>query len=676
MKSFSQSPVTGTATRAAAPVKSLHLSFNSCSSESGVTTTTKATQAPHRRALILLLALLCLSLWSRPAEASDSDTAAVQMEGIVVVANSESTPVREIGSSVTIITAQEIKQSQKQSVTEVLRDVPGLDVVQTGARGGQTSVFMRGANSGHTLVLIDGVEMNDPSSPNGAFDFADLSVENIERIEVLRGSQSILYGSDAIGGVIDIITRDGSGPPKTTLSANYGAYTTSKLSATTSGAKPHVSYSVGVSRTDTKGFSATDSRPNNERDGFGLTSLSGKLVLRPDEFTQLRFMARSSQSATDLDKGFGSSVDSVIFDDLNNRQTAHKSFLKAEAETTSRNNIWRAKISAALANTTRTSNDAPDAVYGPGFSAANYDAETSHFAFKGVVTPFAKQRLIVGVETERELMSSTTDFGFGANTLNGLHARTTGVYGLAQVSALDKVFVTVGVRNDNHERFGNHTSFRATSAFAIPRTKTRLKASYGDGFNAPSLFELFDPTYGDTTLQPEESESWDIGFEQRVLAERIAFGVTWFHQSITNIFGSDASFRTINIASARSEGAEVFVSVRSKSLAARVDYTYTDAIDRADGSALVRRAKNKVAGRVTYTLDEQTSAGLQVLHVGPRPGVAPTSYTVVGMTAQRGVFENVTVTGRIDNLFNERYQEVLHYSTSGRAAYFGVRYTL
>ena len=673
MKSFARSLMTVTATRAAAPVKSLHLSFNSGSSEFVVV---PATKKPHRPPLLLLLALLCLSAVSRRAEASDSDTSAAQMEGIVVVANSERTPVREIGSSVTIITAQEIQQSQKQSVTEVLRDVPGLDVVQTGARGGQTSVFMRGANSGHTLVLIDGVEMNDPSSPNGAFDFADLSVENVERIEVLRGSQSILYGSDAIGGVIDIITRDGSGPSKTTLGANYGAYTTSKLSASASGSRPHVSYSVGVSRTDTKGFSATDSRVNNERDGFGLTSLSGKLVLRPDEFTQLRFVARSSQSATDLDKGFSSFENPGVFDDLNNRQTARKSFLKSEVERSSRNNIWRAKISVALANTTRTSTDAPDAVYGSGSSAANYDAETSHFAFKGIVTPFAKQRLIVGVETERELMSSTTDFGFGVSALNGLHARTTGVYGLAQVSALDNVFVTVGIRNDNHERFGNHTSFRATSALAIPRIKTRLKASYGDGFNAPSLFELFDPLYGDTTLQPEESESWDVGFEQRVLAERIAFGVTWFHQSITNIFGSDASFRTINIASARSEGAEVFVTARSKDLAARVDYTYTDAVDRADGSALVRRAKNKVAGRVTYTLDVRTSAGFQVLHVGPRPGVASTSYTVVGMTAQRRILENVTVTGRVENLFNERYQEVLHYSTSGRAAYFGVRYTL
>ncbi len=640
------------------------------------------------RAAVLVLTMSSQALFASEADTTDVPTNEVyQLDGIVVVANSEVTPMREVGSSVTVITAQEIKKSQKQSVTEVLRTVPGLDVVQTGARGGQTSVFMRGANSGHTLVIVDGIEMNDPSSPNGAFDFADLSVDNIERIEVLRGSQSILYGSDAIGGVISIITRQGVGAPKSTFSADYGAYSTSKLTARTSGSNLRTSYSFSASRTDTKGFSATDSRLNNESDGFGLTSLSGKLVVRPSEFSQLRFVVRSSQSQTEIDKSFSSFTNPGIFDDINNVQDSRKSFLKAESDVTTSNDVLRVKAFATLANNKRTANDSPDPVFGPGFQSSSYDAETSHFGLKGVITPLKRQRLIVGVETERELLSQRTDFGFGASALNGLNVRTTGVYGLAQVNAGDNVFATFGVRNDNHDLFGSNTSFRATATFVIPRMETRFKASFGDGFNAPSLFQLFDPSFGNMALQPEESESWDVGIEQRFADDDVSVGVTWFHQSINNIFGFDpVTFRTINIAAARSEGAEMFAELRSGKVTARIDYTYTDAIDKADGSSLLRRARNKVNAHMTYTHDESTSAGFTFQHVGPRPDnnfevfpaerISLESYTLVGLTAQRRIVENVIVTGRVENLLDEKYQEVLHYATSGRALYFGIRYSL
>ncbi len=639
-------------------------------------------------ALFVMMLIPLIGGFASRSLADVPDTTSVhQLEGIVVVANSENTPVREVGSSVTVITAEEIERSQQQSVTEILRNVPGLDVVQTGARGGLTSVCMRGSNSGHTLVIVDGIEMNDPSSPNGAFDFADLSVDNIERIEVLRGSQSILYGSEAIGGVISIITRTGAGARKTTLSANYGAFSTSKVSAVTSGSTARVSYSLSASRTDSKGFSATESLVSNERDDYGLTSLSGKLVVRPSDYSQVKLTVRSSDSKTDLDKGFSSFTNFGVFDDLNNLQSSRKIFLKAEADISDSSQVWRGKVSASFASTDRTATDSTDAAFGAGFQDSKYDSETLHFGLKGILTPIDNQRLIVGVETERESLSQNTDFGFGASSLSNIHAITTGVYALAQLSASDKLFVTLGVRNDDHERFGNHASARATATLAPRGFGTRIKASFGGGFNAPTLFQLFDPLYGDPTLQPEESESWDIGIEQRLFAGRANMGVTWFHQSINNIFGFDpATFRTINIASALSEGVEVFADVKLNQFFARLDYTYTDAIDKVDGSSLLRRAKNKIVFRATYTPNKLTSASVRVRHIGarfdndfemfPAQRVTLGSYTVVGLTAQRKVFEGLTVTGRIENLFDKQYQDVWYYATSDRAVYFGVRYSL
>ena len=242
------------------------------------------------------------------------------------------------------------------------------------------------------------------------------------------------------------------------------------------------------------------------------------------------------------------------------------------------------------------------------------------------------------------------------------------------------------MRYDHHEFFGGHTAYRLTASARINDRGTRLKGSLNSGFNAPSLVQLFDPFYGDTDLRPEESHGWELGIEQTALDERMRLGATWFSQKTTNIFGFDPStYVTINIDRAKSDGAELFAEFRGDRVSTRLDYTYTNARDFSDGSALLRRAKNKLSAQIAVTPERSSRLGLRLTHIGSRPDIdfeiypaervrlAP--YNLVTLTAQRRVTNAFTVFGRIENLLDERYREVERFATPGRAAYLGLRAT-
>ncbi|HSG99811.1 MAG TPA: TonB-dependent receptor, partial [candidate division Zixibacteria bacterium] len=392
--------------------------------------------------------------------------------GVVVVANGVETPLNEVGGSVTVVSAEQLRSSQKTALLDVLRDTPGVDVTRTGGPGGQTSVFLRGANSEHTLILVDGVEMNDPSNPSGAFDFATLGVDNVERVEILRGSQSVLYGSDAIGGVINIVTREGRGTPVITASAEGGAYGTFREELALRGADRRGSYALSVSRTDADGISATESLPENEADGSAVSSFSGKLRLNLAEHAAVSLVARGSRSRTALDKSYSSYQNPGSFDDPNYDSDARQVFVKSELDATPAPDRLRTIVSAEFSAHRRRITDSDDATFGAGASDNQYDGEKFRAQARliGEITDWNK--LSAGVETERELMDQRA-----YTEISGARARTTGLYLLDQISVARRVYLTTGLRHDDHEFFGAHTTYRLTASVQANDRGTRLKGS-------------------------------------------------------------------------------------------------------------------------------------------------------------------------------------------------------
>jgi vitamin B12 transporter len=268
---------------------------------------------------------------------------------IVVTATKTKQPQAEVASSVTVITAEELQMTRKEMVLDVLRYATGLDVIQNGGVGTLANISIRGSGAGHTLVLMDGVEMNDPMSPDRSFNFGHLTVDNIEQIEVVRGPQSMLYGSDAMGGVINIITRKGEGKPKYFLSGEGGAYNTFRGTAGVSGGTDLINYSLSLSRFDTKGFSAaSDKYGNMEQDGYGNTSFSARFGLTPIKNLDVDFIGRYTNAKTDLDVRGGEGGD-----DPNYTADAKQFFLRAQADLRLLDGKWGQKLGFSFSNNDR-----------------------------------------------------------------------------------------------------------------------------------------------------------------------------------------------------------------------------------------------------------------------------------------------------------------------------------
>ncbi|MEA1980779.1 MAG: TonB-dependent receptor plug domain-containing protein, partial [candidate division Zixibacteria bacterium] len=360
-------------------------------------------------------------------------------DSIVVTANRKATPVKEIGSSVTVITENDIQKSQESSVAEILRTVPGLNVVQSGGTGKATSVFMRGANSHHTLVIIDGIEMNDPSSPNGAFDFAHLNSGNIQRIEILRGSQSVLYGSDAIGGVIQIFTKRGFGEPSVSLQSEVGSYNSFNESAIISGSKDKFDYSVFLSRKDSDGFSATtDTLGTKENDGYENSEIATHLGYNLSDKFELNFTGKYLDAKADIDNSWG------IFEDPNYINQSITKNISLQLNKFGSDDFWIPSVKLLYLNNeyeaiNETDTEHPD-------DASNFNSSGTKFKISSLnnFNINSNNILSIGVESEIEKFdsdfSSESAWGPYSETITEKENRISSVYALEEISLNNRWF--------------------------------------------------------------------------------------------------------------------------------------------------------------------------------------------------------------------------------------------
>jgi vitamin B12 transporter len=612
----------------------------------------------------------------------------ITLEEVVVTATRVETPIEEIASSITVISSKDIERKKKSTVLELLRDVPGLDVVQSGGPGHLTDIFIRGSKSEHTLVMIDGVEVNDPISPGRSYDFAHLTVDNIERIEIIRGPQSTLYGSDAMGGVINIITKKGEGKPKVFVSAEGGSFTTFREATGISGADKWINYSLGISRFDTDGISAASKKKGNyERDEYENTSLSTRLGFTPLENLNVDFILHYINAESEIDNSGG-----VGGDDPNNVQKSKQFFFKTQTGLSLFDHIWDQKLGFAVNQHDRDTKNKKDPQHPLDFEKGSYDGQFLKFDWQHVFQLHKTNSLVGGFEYEKEegksRYYSESASGPSSSTFPRKTADIKGYYIQDQVKLWDRFFGTVGVRIDDHSRFGTETTYRIAPAYLVKETGTKIKGTFGTGFKAPSLYQLFAPAtlwgpIGNKDLKPEKSEGWDFGVEQDLLEKKVVLGATYFRNNFEDLIDFDFAEGYINIGRAKTEGMEVSGSIKPfDDLTVGINYTYTDTEDKRTGRDLLRRAKNKLNFDLNYHFLKRGNVNLGVIYVGERDDWKPYpvrgrigGYTLVNLAASYNITKNLQAFGRVDNLFDKDYEEVSGYGTPGLSFFGGLKFS-
>lgn len=623
---------------------------------------------------------LCSAVFPFAVGAEDSTAA---LDTVVVTATRTETPLSEVGNSITVISADEIAQRQVYSVADVLRGVPGVDVVSSGGLGKQTSVFLRGADSSHTLVLIDGVEMNDPSNTKNYFDFSQLLADDVERIEVLRGAASAMYGSDAIGGVIQIFTKKGGGKPRYSLRGEGGSYGTFRSSAAVSGGLDRWSYRLNASRLETDGFSvASQMFGNREKDGYRNTTVDARVGYQALENLAFDFTARYIGGHTRED-GWSFAVQRPS-DDRNAYSTSEQLYTRGQAKLDLLDGRWQQIMGIGYSRSERVSNNPYDAV-NPFREFYTFNGYKLKGDWRHILKLHDTNTLTLGTETEEEWMDNggyyADSWGLYPATVARHTANATSVYLQDQFNPWRFWHTTASVRYDHHNRFGQPITWRVAQVWELGDSGARVKGSYGTGYKAPTLYQLYAPPtaygpIGNRNLNAERSVSWDAGVEQTLWNDQATLGATWFNNRFSNLIDFDFLVGYINRNRAHSEGVETYAELRPWSeLSLRGAYTYT----RTDGGtgrhgALLNRPNHKGSFDAHYRPLQDWDFNLNIQLVGRKDsygGVAG-GYTVVNLAASYQVLPQVKLFARADNLFDNAYQDIWGYGTSRLAGYGGV----
>lgn len=632
-----------------------------------------------RSTLAYILGLCFLS--ATPGFAQTAQDAADQepryiFDTIVVTASKIETPLKQVSSTITVITAEDIERSTKSTVAGLLRDVGGLSIAQSGGPGKNASVFLRGAESAYTLFMIDGVEINDPMSPGRGFSPAHLSVDQVERIEVLYGSQSTLYGSDAIAGVVNIITKRGEGRPKIGASVEGGGLGTFRSRAGLSGGAEGYQYAIDGSFLNTRGISA-NALGNMEEDGYRNTTLGGRFRMTPAEHASVDLTWRYSDGRADIDNGARPGGD-----DPNRTNSSRQILVRPSATLELWSQRWKQTLGYSLVDHSREDDNPMDENQEVA-SNSTYDARLHKVDWQNTLLLSEGNTLVFGAETESEQGESETR-GQYPSRFDRRTARMSGVYLQELLQYGNALYAALGVRADHHSRYGSKLTYSIAPNAYFEESGTRIKGAYGTGYKAPSLFQLYS-SFGDSTLQAGTSKSWEAGIEQYLADRRLMAGVTWFDNTFDNMVGWDSETSSYqNVFKATSRGIELTGRYAGNSgTSLRAYYTFTDSKDHEKDEQLLRRPQH--SGGVV--LDQQVRPGIDLnlsyrfsgerrdndFSTWPATPVNLDGYGIVNVAANWKITPNIQLFGRIDNLFDAEYEEILGYGTVGITGYIGVR---
>jgi vitamin B12 transporter len=585
---------------------------------------------------------------------------------IVVTPTYIPTAISRAGSAITVISHDQIVRSNAGSVVQLLQTVPGLSITESGGVGSSTTVSIRGAEPGHTLVLIDGVRVNEPSAASGGFDFSQLTLTDIERIEVVRGPQSALYGSDAMGGVINIITKKAAkGQSHSSVTAEGGSYGTERVSASAS--KSEGAFSLAGSGTwfNTTGFSRQGNRDHDEPDGARKFAGNVNGSIDAGGGVRLDFGLDGFNETAGFDESGNPDAKSTQTRDLVNGYSK-LSFPSLDGWLHNSINVFAMDDSRHVYDDTATP------------SVTDFHGTDVGAEYQGDFTLGSHGTFLFGTRVEQEtgaVVGGWTPFSSSRN----LYA----FYAMQQLNVGDRLHLSFGGRYDGANEGEGFLTGRATAVYDISETETRLRASIGTGAKRPTFYELYAPIYGNADLKDETSWGADTGIDQTLFDGRITLSATAFYDRFRNLIDfNPPSYVAVNVTDAETAGAELSgtANIVPGKLSASATYTYLYARNLANGLPLSRRPENSGTLALTYTGIDRLSATLAATFVGTRTNSPSATlwlpaYTRVDVNADYRLNDHVTLFGRIVNLFNATYQDPSGYNTSGLAVYAGLTAT-
>ena len=659
--------------------------------------------------LVFTFFLFTTVLFSQQDVIQKSDTSGFyKLNEVVITATRTTSNTIELANSISVIDSAEIVNKNSFNTFDAIKNEYGVSFTQQGGKASVSNIYIRGGSPSQSLVIIDGVEVNMPNDPSNFYNFFSLPLDNTSRVEILRGPQSMLYGSDAVTGVINIITLKGRGKPVFNIGFEGGSYNSYRGTINSLGSIGRFNYSAAFSRTNSDGYSsASEEYGNIEKDGFTIYNFNTMLGYDFSDSFDGDLVIRYNKSSTNLDQSTGQPE---YWDDPTYTFDQEEYFFRLRGNLKLMDNKWRQKIGISYFRNNRgySYDTSAASIY---YSWSNYDGRKIEVDWQNDFYFFENNLLTAGIDFKSEEASSEY---YSASYLYSDESESlfpqksiyiVGIYLEDQVKIGKSFFGTLGIRYDYHSQIGlvldQALSFNFGSTFSqVPitgriaptyifwETGTKLKASVGTGFKVPSLFYLYDPLYGNSNLKPEQSFGWDVGIEQFFLSSEISIGANYFYNKFTDMFGFDSNFKTININKAETNGVEIFGTADLiDGLRIKANYTYLNARDKSEDTPeynqkLVRRPENKAGFYVSYTYNNIANVNIDFMYVGkrdeldfatyPATRIVMPDYFLINFAAYYDLLSFLRLQGRIENLLDKKYQEIYGYGTAGLSFYGGI----
>jgi len=578
-------------------------------------------------------------------------------------------------SSISVITSQTLETNQQETVLDAIKDLPGVHVVQQGGAGRTAQIFLRGGNSGDTLVFIDGMRANDPSTPNGSFDFANLGVEGVETIQVIRGPHAAQYGSDALSGVVHVKTGRGQGTPSLKATTEGGSFETLKQTASAQGKAKALDFNINLSHLQTQG---TPSTPIQHRtlarqwgpEPYGKDSFSSRLGadLTPNLHFSLWNRYQHTRSRYVNEFFLNPSMRDIGFQSLNRAQLEGRAFGDRLKPTLGIGYVEQER---------RSGND-----IAPFLPKTTNQGQTLKMDLVNQIKVTDIYDVYFGLEKEQQSYRSDNH---QTSPIQG-RADEKDVFLGNVLNPHQRVKLEGWGRYHRHSQFGGETTYKAGATYRHPETKTEFYTNYGTAIKAPALFQLFDINSGNPNLQPEKSHGYELGVRQTI-TPKIEVGTAAFRNLISRMIANQQTapqkFTYLNINNAETRGLESFVCLKpTAEITARLEHTYLRAKDLNNRQQLSRRPLHKVAAKLDFKINEAWELGMGAIYNGKQADISRFSpydrvyqkgVTVIRLYTTYHYNKHCDLFGRIENALNRHYEEPSGYSQPGLAVFCGVR---
>ncbi|MFX4208820.1 TonB-dependent receptor plug domain-containing protein [Aliarcobacter butzleri] len=559
--------------------------------------------------------------------------------------------IKDVTSNIDVITAEDIEARKFKTVVEALNTIPGIQVSPSGGIGQQTSVFLRGMASNKTLVLIDGIRLNDPTGLSGA-NFEHLMINDIERIEVIKGAQSSIWGADASAGVINIITKSAQKGTHGNASVEYGRYDSKISKANISHKTDDFDAKLGVTRVDTDGFSAMTPRGEKakkyEDDGYENTTANLKLGYNFDQNNRVSTSYEIIDTKVDYDNSPNS-----------NDRAKTKTHL-ANVNYENKNDIAITNVYANYTDITRE------------YSYGNFDGSVKEYGVKSTV-PYLSETSFITIGTDYKEFEHENNLDKKYDNKAIYITNTNKFFD-------DKTIFTESLRYDKYSDFHN----KATGKVGLKQyivDELNISSNYGTGYNVPTIYQLFEPAQdwgggpspvGNADLQPEKTKGYDVGLEYK------GFSITYFDTKVNNMIGYGNGYENIE-GDSKLKGTEIaYKNSVSEDIFLNLNYTNLSA-KNADKEYLAKRAKDKVGFGVDYYGLKDFHFNINGEYIGTRyekddeKGASTGNYTIWNAVVDYDINKTFSTYVKLDNMFNKDYQIVDGYATSQRAAFVGLK---